>query len=36
MKLNNSSIAWKIEIHNSQSAELFTKKGEFREVGVGN
>ncbi len=34
--LTNSSIAWKIEIYNSQSADLFTKKGEVWEVGVGD
>ncbi len=32
----NSSIAWKIEIHNSWSADLFTKKDEFWEFGVGD
>jgi hypothetical protein len=29
LEQTSSSIAWKIEIHNSSSADLFTKKGEF-------
>jgi hypothetical protein len=29
LEQSNSSIAWKIEIHNSSSADLLTKKGEF-------
>ncbi len=34
--MTNSSVAFKIEIHNSWSADLFTNKGEFWEDGVGD
>ncbi len=35
-EFTNSSIAWRIEFYNSYFAQISTKKGDFREVGVQN